>query len=90
MPGTECRGPNGRRQLFDHVKSFMADLGKDLKDKQVNAKVTNLLMKHRVGVIMPERTKKGCIKKTVGAPSSSTKVEKDKTNKKLNNSVNSR
>jgi hypothetical protein len=62
----------------------MADLGKDLKDKQVNAKVTNLLMKHRVGVIMPERTKKGCIKKTVGAPSSSTKVEKDKTNKKLN------
>jgi hypothetical protein len=32
-PSSQCNGLNGRRQLFDHVKSFMAGLGKDLKDK---------------------------------------------------------
>jgi hypothetical protein len=80
-PSSQCDRTNGRHQLFDHVKSFMAD---GVKDKQVNSKLSGLLMKHRPGVFMPQRTAKGCIKKTVGALSSSTKVEKDKSNKKLN------
>jgi hypothetical protein len=37
---------NGRRQLFGHVKRFMAGLGKDLEDKQVNAIVSRIVMKH--------------------------------------------
>jgi hypothetical protein len=87
-PSSQCNGLNGRRQLFDHVKSFMAGLGKDLKDEQVNAKLTRLLMKHRDGVIMPERTRKSFKMKTVGAPNSKSKVEQKKHNKKHNKKKN--
>jgi hypothetical protein len=55
-PGTECRRHNGRRQLFDHVKTFYWDnYKKDLKDQKVNAVVSKLLSRLRGGVIMPER-----------------------------------
>jgi hypothetical protein len=62
----------------------MAGLGHDLKDKQVNAKVDYLLMKHRDGVFMPECTKKAHKMKTAGAPNSMSKVERKKNNKKHN------
>jgi hypothetical protein len=75
---------NGRRQLFDHVKSFMAGLGKDLKDKQVNEKLHYLLTKHRDGVFMPERTSKSFKMKTAGAPNSKSKAEQKKNSKKHN------
>ena len=77
-PSDQCGMPNGKRQLFDHVKRFMAGLGKDLKDKQVTKKLEYLLGKLRGGVFMPERTNKGYMKKSVGAPGACSKVEKDK------------
>jgi hypothetical protein len=60
-PSDQCGMLNGKRQLFDHVMRFMAGLGKDLKDKQVNAIVKRLLMKHRDGVIMPQCTPKSFV-----------------------------
>ena len=73
----------GARQLLDHVKNFyLANFGKDLTEPKLNAKVSGLLSRHRGGVIKPERTKKTCIKKSVGAPGAYSKVEKDKVNKK--------
>jgi hypothetical protein len=55
----------GVRQLLDHAKGSMAGSGNDLKDKQVNAKVNYLLMKHRDGVFMPECTPKSFKMKAV-------------------------
>jgi hypothetical protein len=76
---------NGRRQLFDHVKSFYFDnYEKNLTDPKVNVKVSKPLSHHRAGVISPQRTNKGYIQKSVGEPSALSKAETKSYNKKPN------
>jgi hypothetical protein len=84
-PGAECNRNNGRLQLLDHVKKFYLDNhSKSLTEQQLKAKVSGLLSHLRPGIIMPQKTRKGCISKSVGAPGACSKVEQDKANKRQN------
>jgi hypothetical protein len=75
----------GARQLLDHVKNFyLVNYSKDLTEPRLKAKVSGLLSHHRPGIIRPEKTKRDCIKKSVGAPGAYSKVEKGNYSKKWN------
>jgi hypothetical protein len=74
-----------RADLLDHVKNFYADNLKPGKaDAQLWHVISGLLSKHRPGIIRPEKTRKDCKRKALGALGSSSKEEKDKNNNKNN------
>jgi hypothetical protein len=64
---------NGRGDLLDHVKNLKP--GKT--DAQLQQVISGLLSKHRPGIIRPEKTRKDCKRKALGALGSSSKEEID-------------